>query len=40
MGENNEQDNTEFISGAYVDGTTLVIVDGAVVVDRTLIITS
>lgn len=40
MGENNEQENIDYVLGAYVEGTKLVFIDGAVVTDRKLIITS
>ena len=40
MGENNEQENIDFVSGAYVEGTKLVFIDGAVVSERKLVITS
>lgn len=40
MGDDNNQENIEHISGAYVEGTKLIFVDGAVVSERKLVITS
>lgn len=41
MNENiNENENVEYISGAYIKDRTLVFIDGAVVEGRTLKITS
>jgi len=40
MGDDNNQENIEHISGAYVEGTKLIFIDGAVVSERKLVITS
>lgn len=40
MENDNIDENVEYISGAYVVGTTLVIIDGATVTNRTLEIMS
>ena len=36
----NANDNTDYMSGAYVDGSTLFFVDGAYVTGTTLVVTA